>query len=293
MPAVRRERFPMLDTLVFDTQKPGPALLVFGAIHGNEKCGTHAIARTAIELRSGIFGLKKGKLVMVPICNPEAYKRDVRYVEANLNRVIKAHAKIHKYEYALANELIALIDNCDVLLDLHSYSSGRRPFLFLDNDTQEQKDFAAALNIPYWVTGWNDMYADKPELLQGDTTTYAFAQKKMALLIECGLHEDPQSAVVGYKSLRAALSHHGMAEPYETTRGEPPTVTRMKAMLVKDREGKFLKDWQHLDPVKKGMPILRYDDGHIYHAPVDGVILLPGKKARLGEEWVYFGTEGQ
>ncbi len=283
----------MLDTLVFDTQKPGPTLLVFGAIHGNEKCGTHAIARTVIELRSGIFGLKCGKLVMVPICNPEAYKRDVRYVEANLNRVIKTHAKARKYEHTLANELTALIDSCDVLLDLHSYSSGRRPFLFLDNDTQEQKDFAAALNIPYWVTGWNDMYADQPDLLQGDTTTYAFSKGKMALLIECGLHEDPQSAVVGYKSLRATLAYHGMAEPFEIARGEPPTITRMKAMLVKNREGKFLKDWQHLDPVTKGMPILRFEDGVIYQSPVDGVILLPGKKARVGEEWVYFGVEGQ
>ena len=210
----------MLDTLVFDTQKPGPTLLVFGGVHGNEKCGTHAIARTVIELRSGIFGLKRGKLIMVPICNPEAYKRDIRYVETNLNRVIKKHPKILRYEHGLANELVTLIDSCDVLLDLHSYSSGRRPFLFLDNDTQEQKEFAAALNIPYWVTGWNEMYENEKDLLQGDTTTYAFSKGKMALLIECGLHEDPQSAIIGYKSLRATLAYHDMAEPFEKARGK-------------------------------------------------------------------------
>lgn len=283
----------MLETLVFDTQKPSPTLLVFGAIHGNEKCGTHAIARAAVELRCGIFGLKRGRLVMVPICNPEAYKRDIRYVDVNLNRVIKPHPKILRYEHGPANDVVALIDQCDVLLDLHSYSSGRRPFLFLDNDTQEQKDFAAALNIPYWVTGWNEMYENEKDLLQGDTTTYAFSKGKMALLVECGLHEDPQSAVVGYKSLRAALAYHGMAEPFEKAYSEPPTITRMKAMLVKNREGKFLKDWQHLDPVTKGMPILRFEDGMIYQSPVDGVILLPGKKARIGEEWVYFGVESK
>lgn len=283
----------MVDVLLFDSQKPGPTLLVFGAIHGNEKCGTHAIGRAVMEMRSGIFKLNAGKLILVPICNPEAYRRDARYVEANLNRVIKHWPKPLRYEHNLANELVKLIDQCDVLLDLHSYSSGKRPFLFLDNDGQAQKDFASALNIPYWVTGWNDMYANQPHLLQGDTTTYAFSKNKMALLIECGLHEDPQAAITGYKALRGALAYYKMAEPFENARGEPPTVTRMAAMLVKEKEGKFLKDWQHLDPVSKGMPILRYDDGGIYTSPVDGVILLPGKKTKLGEEWVYFGVESQ
>jgi len=281
----------MIDVLLFDSQKPGPTFLVFGAIHGNEKCGTHAIGRAVMELRSGIFKLEAGKLICAPICNPEAYRRDTRYVEANLNRVIKKHAKPQKYEETLANDVTALIDKCDVLLDLHSYSSGKRPFLFLDNDTEEQKKFAAALSIPYWVTGWNDVYEDKKHMTQGDTTSYAFSKGKMALLIECGLHEDPQSAVVGYKALRAALSYYGMAAPYEKVRVEPPTVSRMKALLVKEKEGKFLKDWHHLDPVSKGMPILRYDDGEIYFSPVDGVIMLPGKKTQIGEEWVYFGVE--
>ena len=65
----------------------------------------------------------------------------------------------------------------------------------------------------------------------------------------------------------------------------------MTNMLVKEKEGKFLKDWQHLDPVSQGMPILRYDDGKLYFAPIDGVIILPGKKTKIGEEWVYFGVD--
>ncbi|HYD17621.1 MAG TPA: succinylglutamate desuccinylase/aspartoacylase family protein [Patescibacteria group bacterium] len=283
----------MLDTEIFEGRNRGPNLLVFGAIHGNEKCGTHAIGRAIMELRSAVFKIEKGRVIFVPICHPEAYRADQRYIEVNLNRVIRKHPKVLRHEHALANELTALIDKCDVLLDLHSYSSGRRPFLFLDNDTPEQREFAAAMNIPYWVTGWNDVYAEQQDMSQGDTTSYAFSQKKMALLIECGLHEDPQSAVVGYKSLRAALAYYGMAEPYERHRAEPPSVMRMTNMLVKQREGRFLKDWQHLDPVSKGMPILRYDDGDIYMSPVDGVVLLPGKKTRIGEEWVYFGVESK
>jgi len=244
-----------------------------------------------MELRSGIFKLNRGKLFCAPICNPEAYRRDVRYLEVNLNRVIEKHVKPGKYEENLANEIATLIDQADVLLDLHSYSSGKHPFLFLDNDTEEQREFAAALNIPYWVTGWNDLYQDKKHLLQGDTASYAFSKGKTALLLECGMHENLQSAVVGYQSLRAALAYYGMTDPYEIVPAAPRTVYRMKALLVKEKEGKFLRDWQHLDLVTKGMPILRYDDGEIYFSPVDGVIMLPGKKTRIGEEWVYFGAE--
>lgn len=281
----------MIDVLHFDSQKPGPTLLVTGAIHGNEKCGTHAIGRAVMELRSGIFTLDAGRVVFAPICNPEAYRRDQRYVEANLNRVIRKHDSVDKYEHGLANEVTELIDACDVYLDLHSYSSGRKPFLFLDNDSREQAAYAAALNIPYWVKGWNDMYKDTPELLQGDTTSYAFSAGKMAILVECGLHDDPESAVHGYKALRAALAHFRLAAPYDTAPAAPPTVARMTNMLVKEREGAFLKDWQHLDPVTKGTPMIRYDDGDIYASPVDGVVLLPGKRTKIGEEWLYFGVE--
>lgn len=282
----------MLDVHVIDSERPGPVFLVLGAIHGNEKCGSHAIARAVMEIRSGIFRIKAGKLVCVPICNPAAYQRNQRYVETNLNRVIKRHKSPFRYEDKLANAVVALIDQCDVMLDLHSYSSGKRPFLFLDNDTKEQADFARALNIPYWVTGWNDLYQDQPVLWSGDTTTYALSKPgRMGLLVECGLHEDPQSAVVAYNSLRAALAYYKLTDPYDMPRAEPPTVTRMKAMVVKKKEGLFLKDWQHLDPVTKGMPILRYDDGEIYFSPIDGVIMLPAKRTPVGEEWVYFGEE--
>lgn len=283
----------MLDVHVIDSEKPGPVFLVLGAIHGNEKCGTHAIARAVMEIRSGIFKLKKGKLVCAPICNPAAYQQDKRYIETNLNRVITKQKKPRLYEEKLALAVTALIDQADVMLDLHSYSSGKRPFLFIDNDTKEQHEFAAALRIPYWVTGWNALYEGQHHTLwSGDTTTYALSKKgRMGLLVECGMHDDPQSAVVGYNCIRAALAYYEMTDPYRMPRIEPPTVSRMKAMLVKEKEGRFLKDWQHLDPVSKGMPILRYDDGEIYSSPVDGVIMMPCKSTPIGEEWVYFGEE--
>jgi uncharacterized protein len=280
----------MLDTLTFDSGKKGPVFLVLGSVHGDEKCGTHAIGRAVMELRSGIFSLKSGKLVTVPICNPGAYRLNQRYVDANLNRVIKKHADPQAYEHKIANELTDIIASADVVLDLHSYTSGVRPFLFIEYDQPEEKAFAAALNIPYWVTGWSALYEGQKDLWQGDTISYTFGAGKMGVLVECGQHDDPAAATVGYNCIRNALAYLGMAEPAGEAEKIAPQVTKMTSMLVKQKEGRMLKHWQHLDPVAKGTPIVQYDDGDIYAAPADGVLVMPVPKSRIGEEWVYFGV---
>ena len=39
---------------------PGPRLLITGAVHGNERCGTEAITRVMAELDSGTLSLRSG-----------------------------------------------------------------------------------------------------------------------------------------------------------------------------------------------------------------------------------------
>ncbi|MFX5656441.1 succinylglutamate desuccinylase/aspartoacylase family protein, partial [Acinetobacter baumannii] len=49
---------------------PGPRLLILGAVHGNETCGTQAITRLQRELDSGQLRLQRGLLTLVPVTNP-------------------------------------------------------------------------------------------------------------------------------------------------------------------------------------------------------------------------------
>lgn len=267
----------------------GPHLLTLGAIHGNEKCGTEAISRLMAELDAGIVALTAGTLTCAAICNPEAYRADVRYVEQNLNRIITPHAQPSCTEEQRANEVITLIDNCDILLDLHSYSAGVKPFLFLDKEDDVHRAYAAALGIPEWVAGWNDAYAAMGDLNNGDTVSYAHSKDKIATLVECGIHTDPAGGGVGYRALRAALAHFGMTEPYQLNTGKP-AISRLSSIVAKDRAGDFTRDWQHLDAVKSGDVVARYADGEEVRAPHDGVIILPGRAAAIGAEWIYFGT---
>src|SRR5690349_4877971 len=67
---------------------PGLRLIVTGAVHGSETCGTKAITRVLAEIDSGELVLKKGSVTFVPVTNPLAYKKGERNGERNLNRCL-------------------------------------------------------------------------------------------------------------------------------------------------------------------------------------------------------------
>ena len=65
---------------------PGPRLIVLGAVHGNETCGTRAIERVLRELDGGHWQVRRGALTLLPVANPLAYAKGERRGERNLNR---------------------------------------------------------------------------------------------------------------------------------------------------------------------------------------------------------------
>src|SRR5688500_183043 len=64
----------------------GTRLIVTGAVHGNETCGTKAILRVMGELDSGALAIARGRVTFVPVTNPLAYAKGERSGERNLNR---------------------------------------------------------------------------------------------------------------------------------------------------------------------------------------------------------------
>jgi predicted deacylase len=60
----------------------GPKLIVLGAVHGNETCGTEAIRRLRHELEQNALRIERGMLTMVPIAHPLAYRLKRRRASA-------------------------------------------------------------------------------------------------------------------------------------------------------------------------------------------------------------------
>ena len=97
--------------------KPGPRLLVTGAVHGNEVHGSKAMAEIARQIDAGELTLLRGTLTFVPIVNPLAHQLDRREGDRNLNRNLRPPVIAQDFEDRIARVLCPLIAQHDGILD--------------------------------------------------------------------------------------------------------------------------------------------------------------------------------
>ncbi len=284
-------------SITYHAQVVGPRLLVLGAIHGNEKCGTIAIERLMTEINAGQIEIKRGQVTFVPICNPRAYVEDKRFIERNLNRYLVPTPHPKYYEAQLGNILCPMLEACDVLLDIHSYTIGGDAFVFLGATGTPEDAFAASLGAGTLITGWQEAYAatGRKENVADEnestgTTEYARQHGAIAVLLECGQHKAPQSAEVAYRGITGALRHLKIIDGSKTEAVAAPRLVTMTHVFYRDDEGQLSKNWGHLEPISKGQMLAEYKDGKAIRAPEDGFIILPHANCPIGAEWFYFGT---
>ncbi len=145
--------------------RPGPKLIVLGAVHGNETCGTEAIQRTRQEIERGVLRVECGTLTMLPIANPLAYQLKRRHGDRNLNRNMRITNSPQDFEDAVSNLLCPLLHAHDALLDLHSFHTPGIPFALIGpcNNRGQLEPFAMAeeeealalhLGVDRFVEGW-------------------------------------------------------------------------------------------------------------------------------------------
>ncbi|WP_050467578.1 succinylglutamate desuccinylase/aspartoacylase domain-containing protein [Herbaspirillum chlorophenolicum] len=303
----------------FAALEPGPRLLVLGAVHGNETCGTRAIERLLRELDSGALALTRGLLTLVPVTNPLAYQKKQRQGERNLNRNMRVNAAPANFEDRISNVLCPWIAEHDVLLDLHSFHTAGVPFAMLgpeDNDgdiepfshAQAEQRMAAHLGTTRIVEGWMGTYArgverrrkegkvGAPDLLDRNygvgTTEFARTQGVYGITLECGQHDDPHAPEVAYHAILQTLALLGMAQlPLEPPRPEIEIIRLVDVIDMEHPADAFTREWASFDRVAKGQAIGHRHDGTAVTAPDDGYIVFPNPKALAGNEWFYFGVK--
>jgi predicted deacylase len=98
---------PTLPVYVFDAPEPGPTALIQGGIHGNEVAGTHALQELLEE------GLRphRGRLIIVPVMNPAAYRARQRMAPGghDLNRCFPGDPSAPEPERRLAARFMELV----------------------------------------------------------------------------------------------------------------------------------------------------------------------------------------
>jgi len=309
---------PPFKSVHYASRAPGPRLIVTGAVHGNEVCGTLAIARVMAELDSGALAITAGSVTFVPITNAKAYVQRQRAGDRNLNRALEPTATPKEYEDHVANWLCPMLAAHDVLLDLHSFQAVGRPFVMvgpLDNQgaiepfthAAQEEALVRCLGLGRAVDGWLDTYAQGVERRRQSaqaeglppshelhprygvgTTEYMRSQGGWALTLECGQHEDEQSPFVAYRAIRNTLAHLGL-----TAEAPPPAVSPIEALSLVEvidkvhADDAFSRPWQSFDALKAGDLIGTRANGQAMHAPHDGWIVFPNAKAAARQEWYY------
>jgi predicted deacylase len=275
----------LIDAVRFDGPEPGPRLLFLGGVHGEEKPGILALDKLMKELREGRVKLLRGALTVVARVNAKAVELGRHCVDENLNRIVRLHAEPATHEQALANELTVLIDAADAVLDLHGTPAPTTPFAFLDDESPENRAWAAALGLDVLLLGWPALYAGGKTVT---TTEYAQSRGKRALTIEVGQNDDTASARIGFAFALRSLVHFGLTTPVSPP--GPARELRFTRVFYREREGAFARAWKNFDPVKKGEVLARYADGAEVLAPEDAVVVMPYDATKVGEEWFYLAV---
>ena len=297
--------------------RPGPRLLVLGAVHGNEVAGTLGIQRIVAELDAGALRIARGCVTFVPVTNPLAHELGRRIGDRNLNRNLRPTAVPQDFEDRIGNLLCPLLDAHDGLLDLHSFQSAGEAFVMIgpEDNTGALEPFVQAadearlalhLGVRRIVDGWLSVYEAGVarrraraqrigSMLDADpnygvgTTETMRALGGWAMTLECGQHDDPKAPEVAYQAIRQTLALLQLAAlPLAPARTDHEVL---RLMEVTDRlhvDDRFVREWASFDPVRAGEPIGVRHDGHIVAAPADGRIVFPNHRAEPGHEWFYF-----
>ena len=310
-------------SIAYAAAAPGTRLVVLGAVHGDETCGTRAIERVAGEIDAGTLRLVAGRLTLVPVTNPLAYEHGRRAGDRNLNRKLGPTDAPHEYEDHVANWLCPLLAAHEVLLDLHSFRAPGVPFVFIgpnDNAGTLEPFFQAAreealavrLGVARAVDGWLATYAAgvarRHELaakLPGatldldprygiGTTEYMRSVGGWAVTLECGRHDDPGAPDVAYRAIVNTLAHLGLIDAPDPAPVEPMETLSLCDVVDKlDLADSFASAWRSFDPVAAGALIGTRSDGTEIRAPYDATIVFPNASAEAGQEWFYLARRSE
>ena len=299
----------------------GPRLIITGAVHGNETCGTKAIRRVMEEIDSGELLVRAGSVTFVPVTNPLAYQLNRRAGDRNLNRNLFPKADPQDFEDHISNWLCPLLAQHDVLLDLHSFNAQSQPFAMVGprnnagplqpfQHAEKERALARRLGVSRFVDGWLATYGDGVQRrMKGSeasqletvlrygvgTTEFMRASGGYALTLECGQHADPEAPNVAYRAIMNTLAFLGVIDAPQP---EPIPLEQMEYLsmvAVHDKLAagdQFSRTWSSFDALAKGDVIGTRADGTPVTAEFDGKILFPDVNAAPNNEWYYMTRPG-
>jgi succinylglutamate desuccinylase len=275
-----------------DSGAPGPRVVMFSGVHGDEVSGIHAIEKAVFDFLGGTRTLSRGSLALVR-ANQQAIETERRYVRLNMNRLFRdeygPETDRDAYEFRRTQELKPLLESCDYFLDFHSAPIADTPFLVAE---EAAVAFYRQLGISRIMTGWSKFSAGA---IGGDAENYANAHGALSATLESGSHFDKSSNDVAYASAMAMLSVLSMIEGYRLPDSPGTEIVDMYSVVIKDFEDfRYEGEANNFKFFKRGDAFASQNGSYLTVAE-DSYLLIPMRPedTRLGEEVCYLGRRVQ
>lgn len=186
-------------------RKKGTHVVVVGATHGNEPAGVKAMVAFHRQVQNGDLKLQSGKVSLL-LGNPQAFQKDQRYVDRDLNRsfhepdstTIEGRRAYDIIQYLEQNSGIA------ALLDLHSVSIGDFKICVYEKDNSRSLELT--LNISEIALH----FAYHPAHMPGALITATGQRHISSLIVECGNHQSQQGIDTSRRHMQTLLAHYQM-----------------------------------------------------------------------------------
>ena len=178
-------------------------VLFIAATHGNEQASVDVMQKIEKAYPKAEYGYDwiTG--------NPEAYKRNQRFVEQDLNRSAPGDMNSQVYEQKRAAEIIELSKSYDAVIDLHWTASHCEIVTIIPNPTEQNIELAKSIGLKRNVT-W---YSQSSEIA-GPLVQHIEAP---AIEIECGPIDSPVVVAKLYKIIETFLQANIRNKPVKSS----------------------------------------------------------------------------
>ena len=185
------------------SDREGAHVVVVGATHGNEPAGVKAMVAFHRQMQHGDVHLESGKVSLL-LGNPQAFQKDERYIDWDLNRSFDEPDST-TVEGRRAAEIIQYLDQnneISALLDLHSVSIGDFRICVYEKDNPH------SLELTLGISEIALHFAYHPAHMPGALVTAAGQRQICSLIVECGNHQSEGGFDTAQDHMQALLSHY-------------------------------------------------------------------------------------
>jgi predicted deacylase len=279
--------------------RPGPTLVLVGAIHGNEPAGIIAAQSVLADLPVDVVS---GEILAL-VGNARAIAAGVRFLAHDLNRLWSPERIAEARAGSDAPELLELAELADAfdrvieraagtvyVVDMHTTSAAGMPFAVV-GATPAHRRFAEKFAM-VGIVGLE-------ETLAGVVTRYLAGRGCVTLAIEGGQSATTQAAANLEASVTLALEAAGVVdavpgaaaarEHLTAVRGELPLLIEVAARHHVAAGSGFVMEpgFANIQHVAAGTLLARDKSGEI-RAPFDGYLMLPLYQPQ-GDDGFFFG----